>query len=133
MAFNVSPNEGLHFSFGPWPNCVLILTDNAFGNTSAFVGIGAVGFNEYDAIPGGSIWMGSLPVAQPGVNVLGPFLVSLLPAANAALKDHLNTHPLFSIDASSPVTTDNANKALAEFFQVTPSADGTYPVVSLKP
>lgn len=132
MAFNVSPDEGLHFSFGPWPNCVIALVDNAFGNTSAIVGVGAVGFIEYDAAPNGTIWMGTLPPAQPGVNVLGPFLVSLQTAANTVLQDQLNTHPLFNIDSNSPITTQNANKALAEFFQITPSIDGTYPVLSLK-
>ena len=132
MAYNVPADEGLHFAFGPWPNCVMAVTETAIGE-AVIVGVGAVGSVEYDSIA--MLWgPGALSDGVAAAGSLGAFLVGLMPAANAALKAALNIHPGWApITAGSPITVDNANIALAEYFQVLSSADGSYEVISFKP
>ncbi len=132
MGFTVKADEGLHFSFGPWPNCAIFFNDDSGVGSSAIVGVGPVGAIEYISI--GTLWMGDLGSAVASFGSLGAFLMSLVGPANTTMQNLLDSHPAWApITNADPVSVENANKALAEYFKVTPSADGTYPIMSFKP
>lgn len=132
MGYPVTPDKGLHFSFGPWPNCVIAAYDAGVGEI-IFVGVGAEGAMEYDSI-GFVFGPGNLADAATQAGSLGAFLMSLIPLANGLMAAYLDQHPTFApVDANAPASIDNVNTALEEFFKITPSADGDYPVMSFKP
>lgn len=134
MAYIVPPDRGLHFSFGPWPNCVIGLMDTGGLGQVAIVGVGAVGSEEYDAI---SLIAGpdDLLAAAQAAGGIGNYCVNVLqPAANAVLKERLNQHPAFAPETNATLASvDTINIALLEYFKTVPSADGNYPVVVFKP
>lgn len=137
MAFTVQPDEGFHFSFGPWENCCFFFVDTGIG-TECIVGVGAPGTMEYDAVGEGAvpaaIWMGDIASAVATAGSYGNFITSLYAPANERCTAFLNLHPGFApVTNASPVNITTANQALAEYVKMTPSADGSHPVLSFKP
>lgn len=129
MAYTIRPNEGIHFSFGPWVNCVVGAYDTGGVGEVIFVGIGAIGAMEYDAV---SIIWG--PGDLNAVGDLGAFLNSLIPAANTALQSILNTKPHDpAVQHTDPPTIQNVNRAFRQYYGVIPSSDGTHPVIQFTP
>lgn len=134
MAYIIPPDRGLHFAFGPWPNCVIGMYDTGGLGQVAFVGTAAAGSEEYDAV---SIIAGpgDLIGGAQAAGGIGNYCVNvLMPAANAILQARLNQHPLFAAETNAtPASVDTLNIALEEYFKIMPSADGNFPVMSFKP
>lgn len=132
-AYIVPPTKGLHFSFGPWPNCVIAAAEIMFVGTFIIVGTAPSGSEEYDAA--GIIWgPGDIVAASNAAGGIGNFLTGLVSHACDVLKDSLNTHPVYAPETNAtPASIDTINIAWTQYFKITPSADGTYPVVSVKP
>jgi hypothetical protein len=132
MGYPVLPTKGLHFSFGPWPNCVIAAYDAGVGDV-IFVGVGADGAADYNSI-GFIFGPGDMASAVAAAGSLGAFLMSLMPAANGLMAAYLDKHPTFApVPGNAPPTLDNVNTALQQYFQISPSSDGDYPVMSFKP
>ena len=133
MGYIVPTNSALKFNFGPW-HCAMWAADDSSGfglGQSLMVGYESTG-NGWINI--GSLWgPGDMASAVAAKGGMGNFLVPFVPAANAMCKQYFNTKPGYPpLDNTSPFSVDNMNIALYEYFQAKPSADGTYPVISVK-
>jgi hypothetical protein len=113
MAYVVRPGEGLHFSTPLFPNCVVASYDTGGVGELVFVGTAPLGSIEYDAVA--VIW-GPGDLGSQGD--AGPFLMSLLPAANAAIAALEATVHDAPLQQHDPCNVPNINKGLRQFFKV---------------
>lgn len=120
MAYIIRPADGLHFDANNY-HCAIGFVETGIGFQELIVGVGPVGSMEFDAPE--IIWTGDVNSIQH----MGSFIVSQLPAINAALNRQL--HPLFvPVDNNAPATMEGLNTALREYFKETTQADGSLSV-----